>query len=45
MLFISKVSQLVMGWSREIDAKNRLIYCISADTIEIAICGGHYGDK
>ena len=32
-------------WSREIDAKNRLIYCINGDTIEIALCGGHYGDK
>ena len=32
-------------WSRTIDEKNRLIYRIDEDTIEIAICGGHYGDK
>ena len=32
-------------WSRTIDEKNRLIYRIDEDTIEIAVCGGHYGDK
>ena len=32
-------------WSRTIDEKNRLIYRIDGDTVEIAICGGHYGDK
>ena len=32
-------------WSRTIDEKNRLIYRIDEDTIEIAIYGGHYGDK
>mgnify|MGYP003610637212 CR=1 FL=1 len=32
-------------WSREIDEKNRLIYRIVGDTIEIVFCGDHYGDK
>ena len=32
-------------WSRTIDEKNRLIYRTDGDMIEIAICGGHYGDK
>ena len=34
------------GWySRRIDEKNRLIYRIFEDAIEIAQCKGHYGDK
>lgn len=33
-------------WSREIDSKNRLIYCISNNGgIEIIQCRGHYSDK
>ena len=32
-------------WSRRIDEKNRLIYSISDDTIEIVQCRTHYGDK
>ena len=32
-------------WSRRIDEQNRLVYRISEDgAIEIAQCGGHYGD-
>ncbi|MDR1625919.1 MAG: Txe/YoeB family addiction module toxin [Spirochaetia bacterium] len=29
-------------WSRRIDEKNRLVYRIQGDTIEISQCGGHY---
>ena len=33
-------------WSRRIDKKNRLYYrFIDNETIEIARCKGHYGDK
>ena len=32
-------------WSRRIDEKNRLVYRIENDIIEIAQCRGHYGDK
>lgn len=32
-------------WSRRIDDKNRLVYRIQDNIIEIAQCGGHYGDK
>ena len=32
-------------WSRRIDEKNRLVYRISEDTIEIVQCRTHYGDK
>ena len=32
-------------WSRTIDEKNRLVFRISDDVIEIAQCGSHYGDK
>lgn len=32
-------------WSRRIDEKNRLIYKIVDNTIRIAQCGTHYGDK
>ncbi|ATO44561.1 Txe/YoeB family addiction module toxin [Loigolactobacillus coryniformis] len=34
------------GWySRRIDAKNRLVYKIERDTLLIASCKTHYGDK
>jgi toxin YoeB len=34
------------GWySRRIDEKNRLIYCIRNGNTIIASCRGHYGDK
>jgi len=32
-------------WSREIDEKNRIVYCIENGVIEIAKCRTHYGDK
>ena len=32
-------------WSVRIDDKNRLIFKIENETIEIAQCGTHYGDK
>ncbi len=32
-------------WSRRIYDKNRLIYRIKNDCIEIAQCRSHYGDK
>ena len=32
-------------WSRRIDDKNRLIYRIQNNIIEIAQCKGHYNDK
>ena len=33
-------------WSREIDEKNRLIYCITDNKdLEIIQCKGHYNDK
>ena len=32
-------------WSVRIDATNRLIFKIENDTIEIAQCRTHYGDK
>jgi toxin YoeB len=31
-------------WSRRIDGKNRLIYCIKGDTIILIRCQGHYSD-
>jgi len=31
-------------WSRRIDEKNRIVYRITDHGIEIAQCGGHYGD-
>jgi toxin YoeB len=31
-------------WSRRIDEKNRLVYKITGDCIEIAQCRGHYDD-
>jgi toxin YoeB len=32
-------------WSREIDEKNRLVYRIKKEVLEIIECGGHYGDR
>lgn len=32
-------------WSRRIDGKNRIVYRINSDTIEIAQCGSHYRDE
>ena len=32
-------------WSRRIDNKNRIVYRIVNNTIEIAQCGSHYRDK
>ena len=29
-------------WSRRIDDKNRLVYRVSSDFLEIASCKGHY---
>jgi len=32
-------------WSRRIDDKNRIIYTIENDTVNIFSCRGHYDDK
>jgi len=32
-------------WSRKIDVKNRIVYRIQNEKIEIAQCGSHYRDK
>jgi toxin YoeB len=32
-------------WSREIDEKNRLIYCVKENTIVFTACRTHYNDK
>ena len=32
-------------WSRRIDDKNRIVYRIEDNVIEIAQCKGHYDDK
>ena len=32
-------------WSVRIDEKNRIVFRISDDVLEIAECGFHYGDK
>ncbi|MBR1443799.1 MAG: Txe/YoeB family addiction module toxin [Firmicutes bacterium] len=32
-------------WSVRIDSKNRLVFRIIDNSIEIAQCGSHYGDK
>jgi toxin YoeB len=31
-------------WSRRIDEKNRLVYCIEGDIIYFEQCRGHYND-
>jgi len=37
--------ELAGFWSKEIDEKNRLVYRIKDDILEIAECRTHYGDK
>lgn len=32
-------------WSVRIDEKNRIVFRITEDYMEILQCGGHYGDK
>lgn len=32
-------------WSRRIDSKNRIVYRIKANQIEIVQCGSHYRDR
>ena len=32
-------------WSRRIDEKNRIVYRIKENTIQIIQCGSHYRDK
>ena len=32
-------------WSVRIDRKNRIVFRIYEDSLEIAQCGGHYRDK
>ena len=32
-------------WSRRIDEKNRIVYRIKDDHVEISQCKGHYDDK
>lgn len=40
------LKQDYQGWySRRIDEKNRLIYRVQDDTLLIAQCKSHYGDK
>ena len=46
---IGKPEPLVMDysgwWSRRIDEKNRLVYRIVGETIQIASCRFHYDDR
>lgn len=32
-------------WSRRIDSKNRIVYRLNNEAIEIAQCGSHYRDE
>jgi len=32
-------------WSKHIDEKNRMVFRIVNDTVEVAECHTHYGDK
>lgn len=32
-------------WSRRIDEKNRIVYRVKEDSIQIIQCGSHYRDK
>ena len=32
-------------WSRRIDDKNRIVYCIDADRCQVIQCKGHYDDR
>ena len=36
---------LVGYWSIRIDEKNRIVFRINGEAIEIIQCGGHYDDK
>jgi len=36
---------LVGWWSKHIDEKNRMVFRILNETVEIAECCTHYGDK
>ena len=41
-----KLSDNLSGfWSARIDEKNRIVFRIVGDMLEIAECGSHYGDK
>lgn len=40
-----KYDNLSGYWSVRIDDKNRIVFRISDDTLEILQCGSHYGDK
>ena len=31
-------------WSVRIDEKNRMVFCIKGNILEIVECGSHYGD-
>ena len=33
------------AWSVRIDEKNRIVFYINDDKLEIVECGSHYGDK
>ena len=37
--------ELTGFWSRRIDEKNRIVYRIKNNVVEIAQCGFHYRDK
>ncbi len=39
------VGNLSGFWSRRIDEKNRIVYRIRNNQLEIAQCGSHYRDK
>jgi toxin YoeB len=32
-------------WSRRINDKDRLVYRVKGDTLQILQCTGHYGDR
>ncbi len=32
-------------WSRRIDDKNRIVYCVDDGVIKVIQCRGHYADK
>jgi len=37
--------ELTGFWSVEVDKKNRIVFRIEGDRLEIIQCGSHYGDK
>ncbi len=39
------IGNLAGFWSRRIDEKNRIVYRIRNNQLEIAQCGSHYRDK